>query len=87
MFTDIFDKTENILYEAKASANRVDVRGALGQILDYRRFVNVDACYVLLPDRPAQDLVDLLAIHDVGVVFRTDGSDFMIAGEVDDQAF
>lgn len=87
MFTDIFDKTENILYEAKASANRVDVRGALGQILDYRRFVNVDACYVLLPDRPAQDLVDLLALHDVGVVFRTDGSHFMISGEVDDQAF
>lgn len=87
MFTDIFDETESVLYEAKASASRNDVRGALGQILDYRRFVGVEASSVLLPERPAQDLIELLASHDIGVLFRAADGRFMAAGESEDQPF
>lgn len=70
LFTDLCDMTSNVLYEAKAGAGRGYVREALGQILDYRRFVDEDVrCRVLLPDEPAPDLVSLLLAYGVGVVW------------------
>ena len=77
LFTDLFDTASGTLYEAKASSRRESVRYALGQVLDYRRFI--DDCYaaaVLLPDRPADDLVSLLASFDVDVVWRLNASRF-----------
>lgn len=70
--TDLFDVTDEVLYEAKASANRGDVRMALGQILDYSRYL--DRRYkhlsILLPAEPASDMVGLLAAYDISVVWR-----------------
>ncbi|HTY30040.1 hypothetical protein [Mycobacterium sp.] len=40
LYSDLADVTENILYEAKGSVDRVSVRLALGQVLDYGRFVD-----------------------------------------------
>ena len=38
-FTDLADATAKVLYEAKGITNRMSVRLALGQVLDYGRYV------------------------------------------------
>lgn len=74
LYTDIFNKSRGELLEAKASAARVHVRTGLGQLLDYGRFLNHNRRSLLLPSRPADDLVELLHAHGVGLVWRTDVS-------------
>lgn len=70
LFTDIHDATEGILYEAKADATRASVRAGLGQLLDYRRYVNGRPCRLLLPAAPNADLLELLAEHGITAVWR-----------------
>jgi hypothetical protein len=71
LFADAFDETENVLYEAKASASREAVRMALGQLLDYRRWFPAEpALAILLPEPPVLDLVELMAEHGVRCVAR-----------------
>lgn len=66
LLTDTFDATTRVLYEAKASSTRNMVRQAIGQLFDYRRFVeDLEHCCVVLPVKPAPDLVDL--VHSVGL--------------------
>lgn len=69
LFTDIHDKTNGVLYEAKADATRNSVRSGLEQLLDYRRYVTGKPCRLLLPARPSGDLLDLLALHDIAAVW------------------
>jgi hypothetical protein len=71
LFSDLADITDNILYEAKGSADRMAVRLALGQVLDYGRYITGSRLAVLLPEAPAADLVELLELHDVGCVVET----------------
>ncbi|MDV6281491.1 hypothetical protein [Rhodococcus jostii] len=72
LFVDIHDATTNHLYEAKASASREAVRMALGQLLDYRRgFDERPDISVLLPERPTEDLLKLLAENSVGCTYET----------------
>jgi hypothetical protein len=74
LYSDLADITDNVLYEAKGSAERMAVRLALGQILDYGRYVAGSRLAVLLPEAPAADLIELLELHDVGcVVEKTPG--------------
>ncbi|WP_190232783.1 restriction endonuclease [Streptomyces avicenniae] len=63
--TDLFDKTDNVLVEAKGSVTRDAIRMAIGQLLDYRRFLTPSPdCAILLPEQPRKDLLDLCAaIH------------------------
>lgn len=75
-YTDIADITAGILYEAKGSSDRMSIRLALGQILDYGRYVDDDALAVLLPDRPADDLIELLESHEIGCVIENDDGTF-----------
>jgi hypothetical protein len=70
LFTDIHDKTEGVLYEAKADATRNSVRAGLGQLLDYRRYVEGRPCRLLLPAAPNADLLDLLTEHNIAAVWR-----------------
>lgn len=70
LFTDIHDRTEGILYEAKADATRNSVRAGLGQLLDYRRYVEGRPCRLLLPAAPNADLLELLTEHDIAAVWR-----------------
>jgi hypothetical protein len=77
LYSDLADVTENILYEAKGTADRMSVRLALGQILDYGRFVNGSRLAVLLPKAPADDLIELLERHDVGCVVETTPNEFL----------
>lgn len=55
LFTDLYDKTGNVLIEAKGSVTREEFRMALGQMLDYRRFLAGPACAILAPFRPRAD--------------------------------
>lgn len=64
--SDLFDETRNNLVEAKGTGARGDVRMAIGQLYDYRRFAESGAALgVLLPTRPRADLEALL--HQAGI--------------------
>jgi 5-methylcytosine-specific restriction protein A len=77
LYTDLFDFSANVLYEAKASATREAVRMAIGQLLDYSRHIPVEhSLAVLLPGAPSQDLISLLrtlkirCVCEIGTEFR-----------------
>lgn len=77
LFSDLMDRTTNTLYEAKGSVQRGAIRMAIGQLMDYRRFVQPSPrLAVLLPSKPRDDLSDLLAGIGIGVVWR-DGDGFV----------
>lgn len=71
LYTDVADMTERVVYEAKSSSDRMSVRLALGQILDYARYLEDWHLAVLLPEPPDDDLISLLMGHDVGCVVET----------------
>lgn len=77
LYSDLVDITHNIIYEAKGSADRMSVRLALGQVLDYGRYVAGARLAVLLPGAPAADLVELLESLDVGCVVETAAGAFV----------
>jgi hypothetical protein len=71
---DLFDRTRNNLVEAKGSGTRGQIREAIGQILDYERFISPEPRKaVLLPDRPRADLEDLLTACGIHAVWQIDG--------------
>lgn len=72
-FTDLYDAAGRELFEAKASSRREDIRMALGQLLDYRRWIDPAPrrTTVLVPSRPVDDLVDLLHSHGIGIVWES----------------
>lgn len=75
LLTDLYDVTADVLYEAKGTSGREAVRMALGQLLDYSRFIHPEEGAstprraVLLPSLPDEDLQDLLAEHAVSIVY------------------
>jgi len=80
LFSDLIDRTTNTLIEAKGTVERGAIRMAIGQLMDYRRFVvPPPRLVVLVPSRPRDDLQALLADVGVDVVWR-DGEDFVKAG-------
>ena len=76
---DLADDTAQVLWEAKGSVDRAAVRMALGQLIDYQRFEDEGwAGGVLLPRRPAIDLLNL--IHSAGrsAAWQTGKSSFVV---------
>jgi len=77
-FTDIVDATAKILYEAKGVANRMSVRLALGQILDYGRYVKDThpgtELAILLPQHPPADMIELLKSLNIGCIVEQSGA-------------
>lgn len=69
LYSDLWDETALELVEAKGSVTREHIRSAVGQLLDYGRFVNTTSWAVLLPERPRADLLAYLAAVDVTAVF------------------
>lgn len=69
--SDLFDHDTALLAEAKAAIDRPSLRMAIGQLLDYERFVTPPprAKAVLVPERPAPDLIDLLDSLDIAVIW------------------
>ncbi|MFD5463327.1 hypothetical protein ACFWIQ_10955 [Kitasatospora sp. NPDC127059] len=74
--TDLYDVTDNVLYEAKGTVRRDDVRMAIGQLFDYRRHIDAPeglGLAVLLPGDPGKDLRALLDSLGIALVIRTEG--------------
>lgn len=65
---DMYDETTEELIEVKSSIDRVTMRLALGQVLDYARVLQPKLRTVLVPERPADGLVALFDDHGVGLV-------------------
>src|SRR5262245_5961673 len=77
IFSDIYDATRNNLLEAKGTVTREAIRMAIGQLADYRRFIEPrPRCAVLLPERPRSDLETLLATEGVAIVWPVEGDKF-----------
>ncbi|GAA0338618.1 hypothetical protein ACKI1I_38410 [Streptomyces turgidiscabies] len=81
--TDLYDASEHVLYEAKGSSAREDVRMALGQILDYSRYVRTEEHpeppkrVILLPAKPDLDMFDLCKTYGVEIVYRSENGSFI----------
>jgi hypothetical protein len=69
LFTDIYVEELSLLVEAKGSTERNAFRMAVGQIADYRRFLNGPRCAILLPAKPRQDLLELAKTEEIAVVW------------------
>lgn len=81
IFCDLFDQTANMLVEAKGTVTRNAVRMAIGQLADYKRFVDpAPRLAILLPTAPRADLCDLLTAEGIEVVWPV-GSAFTAVGE------
>ena len=76
LYTDAADTTAEVLCEAKGTAERMSVRLALGQVLDYGRYVKHCSLAILLPGPPAADLIELLEGHKVGCVVEGKSGQF-----------
>jgi hypothetical protein len=82
LFSDLIDRTTNTLYEAKGTVERDAIRMAIGQLLDYSRFVDSSPrMAVLLPSEPRHDLRLLLESADVEIVWREGRKFVRSAGE------
>jgi hypothetical protein len=74
---DVYDRTRHILFEAKASVERTEIRMALGQLLDYSLFLFDDSkreslrLSLLLPEQPPSDVRRLAERAGVGIAWRS----------------
>jgi hypothetical protein len=74
LYSDIYDLTRRNLIEAKGTGTRNAVRMAIGQLADYRRFVDLaPRVAVLLPSRPRPDLEALLTTQSVAAIWPEGG--------------
>lgn len=77
LYCDLFNKSNHELVEAKGTVTREALRLALGQLLDYRRFIDPRPAMVLLvPMRPRPDLLALLQEYGVRVVWEEEQGHF-----------
>jgi hypothetical protein len=77
IFSDVFVKQRNHLIEAKGSVAREAIRMAIGQLLDYGRFVSPKPrLAVLLPEKPRPDLCELLMSVGVAIIWQNDDGSF-----------
>ena len=76
LFSDLYSAELDLLVEAKGTGTRGAVRMAIGQLADYRRFVDpTPTCAVLVPGEPRPDLRALLDAEGVAAIWQ-DGSGF-----------
>jgi hypothetical protein len=72
---DLYDQVANLLIEVKASSKRDHLRYAIGQLYDYRRYLDFEVdLAVLVPSRPTDDLMGLLEAAEVGAIWRENTS-------------
>lgn len=81
LFCDLYDRSSNILVEAKGSIARSAFRMAIGQLADYARLVNpAPQKLILVPEEPRPDLLALAKSQDIGVTWPDDDGSFVAAG-------
>jgi hypothetical protein len=72
MYSDLFNHSRGQLIEAKAGGSRPEIRMAIGQLADYRRFIEgVKESAVLLGAKPHPDLLLLLESQGVAAIWRS----------------
>jgi hypothetical protein len=71
LLTDLYDADANVLIEAKGSVRRESVRMAVGQLLDYSRFLPEPELAILLPSLPSDDLLQFLHACRITVIYGT----------------
>ncbi len=82
LITDLYDESDNTLYEPAGSTSREAIRGALAQLLDLSRYLRTMEhsqplrLMVLSPELPDADIRELLDEHDVGVIYQTEDGGF-----------
>jgi hypothetical protein len=79
LYSDLYDPDARLVIEAKGTVTREAIRMALGQLFDYRRFVDRCRLAVLLPEAPRRDLQELLASYQVSIIIP-DGTGFVELG-------
>ena len=72
LVTDPYVESSNVLYEAKGTVDRGTIRLAIGQLLDYLRFIPDAKGCLLLPSRPSDDLLELIESCGFGLVHESD---------------
>jgi hypothetical protein len=71
LFTDLYNETTGDLIEAKGVATREEIRMGIGQLLDYRRFIEPWPRLILLvPSKPRPDLLLLCSTVEITVVWK-----------------
>ncbi|MDH6450469.1 MULTISPECIES: hypothetical protein [unclassified Streptomyces] len=79
---DLYNQTNNTLYEPTGSAANESITQALAQLLQARHHLRRIAhqqplhLMVLTPSLPREDLRDLLAEHGIGIVYRNESGNF-----------
>ena len=79
---DLYNQTNNTVYEPTSSAANESITQALAQLLHARRYLRRLPhqqplhLMVLTPTLPHEDLRELLAEHGIGIVFRNDHGGF-----------
>ncbi|MFK4104513.1 hypothetical protein ACI2L1_31445 [Streptomyces sp. NPDC019531] len=79
---DLYNQTNNTLYEPTSSAANESITQALAQLLHARRYLRSLSRHqplhlmVLAPTLPREDLRGLLAEHGIGLVYRNDSGGF-----------
>lgn len=67
---DLFVSQPPLLIEAKSSASRESIRLAIGQLLDYQRWVAPQPeLAMLVPTEPAEDMLELLQALGIGAIW------------------
>jgi hypothetical protein len=76
LYSDLWDETAVELIEAKGSVTRDQLRHAVGQLLDYGRFIDAKTLSILVPSRPRPDLLAYLQSVGMDVIYpeATDGT-------------
>jgi hypothetical protein len=73
LFSDLYVVELGLLIEAKGSVDRQSIRMAIGQLIDYRRFVTpAPRCALLVPSRPRDDLVALVSAAGMELIWEKD---------------
>ncbi len=77
MYTDLWIGGANILLEVKSNADRASVRMALGQLMDYTRFLRTAVRAILLPQEPEADLFKLARSQNTAFIWPVGGDRWM----------
>jgi len=69
-------ESDKLLVEAKSSCTRNMIRLAIGQLLDYKRYLKPNQMAILVPSKPKDDLVELLLDLNIEIIYQLDGGEF-----------
>jgi hypothetical protein len=67
---------DKLLIEAKSSCTRHQVRLAIGQLFDYKRYLDPKRMAILLPSKPKTDLIELIKSLGIELIYKTKGKEF-----------